>query len=85
MNRIGPYPLTVLLKGMNMKSYLTALTLLCLAGPIVGQENTKTFTYTKTKEADLEMVVHFPPGWKESDKRPGIVFFFGPRRAAGGV
>ena len=77
MNRIGPYPLTVLLKGMNMKSYLTALTLLCLVGPILAQENTKTFTYTKTKEADLEMVVHFPPGWKESDKRPGIVFFFG--------
>ena len=23
------------------------------------------------------MVVHFPPGWKETDKRPGIVFFFG--------
>ena len=23
------------------------------------------------------MVVHYPPGWKETDKRPGIVFFFG--------
>jgi acetyl esterase/lipase len=23
------------------------------------------------------MVVHFPPNWKESDKRPAIVFFFG--------
>lgn len=23
------------------------------------------------------MVVHFPPGWKETDKRAGIVFFFG--------
>jgi acetyl esterase len=44
---------------------------------IVNQESTKTFTYTKTKQADLEIVVHFPPGWKETDKRPGIVFFFG--------
>jgi acetyl esterase/lipase len=38
---------------------------------------TKSFTYKKTKQADLEMVVHFPPGWKDSDKRPAIVFFFG--------
>jgi len=38
---------------------------------------TKSFTYKKTKQADLEIVVHFPPGWKEADKRPAIVFFFG--------
>ena len=38
---------------------------------------TKTFTYKKTKQAELEIVVHYPPGWKETDKRPGIVFFFG--------
>jgi acetyl esterase len=38
---------------------------------------TKTFTYKKTKQADLEIIVHYPPGWKEGDKRPGIVFFFG--------
>jgi acetyl esterase/lipase len=43
----------------------------------LAQENTKTFTYTKTKQGDLEIVVHFPPEWKETDKRPGIVFFFG--------
>jgi acetyl esterase/lipase len=51
--------------------------LLALCIPALGQGNTRTFTYTKTKQADLEMVVHFPPGWKETDKRPGIVFFFG--------
>jgi acetyl esterase/lipase len=38
---------------------------------------TKSFTYKKTKQADLEMVVHYPPGWRETDKRPAIVFFFG--------
>jgi acetyl esterase/lipase len=54
-----------------------ALLWLGVVGPALGQENTKTFTYTKTKEADLEMVVHFPPRWKATDKRPGIVFFFG--------
>ncbi len=60
-----------------MRSFPAALILLALCLPALGQENTKTFIYTKTKQADLEMVVHFPPGWKESDKRPGIVFFFG--------
>src|SRR5262249_28532117 len=48
-----------------------------VVGPAPGQENTKTFTYAKTKQADLAIVVHFPPGWKATDKRPGIVFFFG--------
>jgi acetyl esterase/lipase len=39
--------------------------------------NVKTFTYKKTKQANLEILVHFPPGWRKSDKRPAIVFFFG--------
>jgi acetyl esterase len=56
---------------------IAALLSLWVAGPAFGQENIKTFTYTKTKQADLEMVVHYPIGWKETDKRPGIVFFFG--------
>ena len=38
---------------------------------------TKSFIYKKTKQADLAIIVHYPPGWKETDKRPGIVFFFG--------
>jgi acetyl esterase/lipase len=47
-----------------------------------GEDEPKTpaptsFVYKKTKQADLEMVVHYPPGWKETDKRPAIVFFFG--------
>lgn len=49
----------------------------CYAHPALGQENVKTFIYSKTKQADLRMVVHFPPAWKATDKRPGIVFFFG--------
>lgn len=40
-------------------------------------QGTKSFVYKKTKQADLELVVHYPPGWKETDKRPGVVFFFG--------
>ena len=37
----------------------------------------KTYVYKKTKQADLKILVHFPPGAKATDKRPGIVFFFG--------
>jgi acetyl esterase/lipase len=39
--------------------------------------STKSFVYKKTKQAKLEIMVHYPPGWKDTDKRPGIVFFFG--------
>jgi len=46
------------------------------AHAVFGQEH-KSFVYKKTKQADLQMVVHFPPGWKESDQRPAMVFFFG--------
>jgi acetyl esterase/lipase len=63
------------------RSALVALAPLGLLGPAPGQERpqeaVKTFTYKKTKQADLDMVVHFPPGWKETDRRPAIVFFFG--------
>ena len=60
-----------------MRSFSAAMILLSFCIPALGQETTKTFTYAKTKQADLEMVVHFPSGWKDTDKRPGIVFFFG--------
>jgi acetyl esterase len=42
-----------------------------------GSPATKSFVYKKTKQGELSIVVHFPPGWKETDKRPAIVFFFG--------
>ena len=56
---------------------IVALLLSCVVAPAFAQESTKTFTYTKTKQADLQIIVHFPPDWKETDKRPGIVFFSG--------
>jgi acetyl esterase len=37
----------------------------------------KTFTYKTIPGGTLEMVVSFPTGWKDTDKRPAIVFFFG--------
>ena len=46
---------------------------------------TKSFIYKKVKQTELEIVVHDPPGWKESDKRPAIVFFFGGGWTNGGI
>jgi acetyl esterase/lipase len=60
---------------------LVALATLDVAGPAFGQDQAKDdvqrFTYKKTKQGDLALHVHFPPGWKKGDKRPAIVFFFG--------
>jgi acetyl esterase/lipase len=42
-----------------------------------AKTTTKTFPYKTTPQATLEAVVHFPPGWKATDRRPAIVFFFG--------
>jgi len=40
-------------------------------------DNVKEFTYKKTPQGDLKILVHLPPDWKAADKRPAIVFFFG--------
>jgi acetyl esterase/lipase len=45
----------------------------------------KTFTYKKTRQAALDIHVHFPPEWKKDDSRPAIVFFFGGGWTSGSV
>ena len=45
----------------------------------------KSFHYKKTKQGELEILVHYPSDWKETDKRPGIVFFFGGGWTSGSV
>jgi acetyl esterase len=47
------------------------------AAQAVEQQETKSFVYKKTKQGDLELVAHYPLDWKETEKRPAIVFFFG--------
>ncbi len=37
----------------------------------------REFVYKKTPQGELSLFVHNPPGWKNSDKRPAIIFFFG--------
>ncbi len=42
-----------------------------------AEPTSKTFTYKTIPGGTLEMLVHFPPGWKDIDQRPAIVLFFG--------
>ncbi len=65
--------------------------LLCLAAVSVGiasepafaaelppaSGRVEEFVFKKTKDKDLILFVHFPEGWKATDQRPAIVFFFG--------
>lgn len=37
----------------------------------------KSFVYKKAAQGPLELAVTYPPGWRETDHRPAIVFFFG--------
>ncbi len=70
--------------GFLLSMCLSAMGLLS-AAQADNEAATKTFTYKKTEQAGLEVIVHFPPGWKESDKRPAVVFFFGGGWARGSV
>lgn len=38
---------------------------------------TRTVKYKKTPQAELDLELYLPADWKETDKRPAIVFFFG--------
>jgi acetyl esterase/lipase len=40
-------------------------------------EGVKEFTYKQAPQGELKLLVHYPPDWKATDKRPAIVFFFG--------
>ena len=58
-------------------TFLCCVLLGLAAAQAAEQQDTQSFVYKKTKQADLELVVHYPPGWTDHDKRPAIVFFFG--------
>src|SRR5438876_1446003 len=63
------------------RSAVFVLITLGFGAPVFGQEkpqeNIKIFTFKETKQAKLDIHVHFPPEWKREDKRPAMVFFFG--------
>jgi acetyl esterase/lipase len=50
---------------------------LATSAAVGAEPTTKKFNYKTIPGGELEMVVHYPPDWKDTDKRPAIVFFFG--------
>ena len=43
----------------------------------MAEIQTAEHVYKKTPQGDLLLHCYLPPGWKSSDKRPVVVFFFG--------
>jgi acetyl esterase/lipase len=61
-----------------LPALLAALPMSLASAAVAGAEpTTRTFTYKTIPGGTLEMVVHYPPDWKDSDRRPAVVFFFG--------
>ena len=46
-------------------------------GERFGFRSFREFVYKKTGQGDLSISVYYPYDWKEGDRRPGILFFFG--------
>ena len=40
-------------------------------------DNKAVVTYKTTPQGDLRMNLYFPSGWKKTERRPAIIFFFG--------
>ena len=57
-----------------------ALIIILLGSTVFAAEGTpdvKIMTYKTIGDRELQIHIHYPPGWKASDSRPGIIFFFG--------
>lgn len=65
----------------------TAITILlnnaAFAAPAAPE--VKSMTYKTVGDRQLQIHIHYPPGWKASDMRPAIVFFFGGGWRSGSV
>jgi acetyl esterase len=78
---------------MNSRLLFALFTVVLVASnPSVAQERSKTRDrakltkqeirteqrrYRQAPEGDLFLHIYYPPGWKQEDARPAIVFFFG--------
>ncbi len=63
-----------------MSSLISAPIVLFLTTAIISAPaapQVKTMTYKTIGQKELKIHIHYPPGWKASDARPAIIFFFG--------
>jgi len=50
-----------------------------------GEAEVKEITYKTIGDRELKLYINYPAGWKPSDSRPAIVFFFGGAWRSGSV
>ncbi|HUV66197.1 MAG TPA: hypothetical protein VMW24_20060, partial [Sedimentisphaerales bacterium] len=48
-----------------------------VTGAAPAPPEVKTMTYKTVGDRELKIYIHYPPGWKASEARPAIIFFFG--------
>jgi acetyl esterase len=73
-----------------MKRSLLGIALLLVAGLPAGAAEEKKpaaeeHVYKKANGVELKLFVNLPPGWKATDRRPAVVFFFGGGWTSGRV
>lgn len=59
---------------------ISAAMIILLGSTILAAEveaEFKSQTYKTVGEKELQIHIHYPPGWKAGDRRPAIIFFFG--------
>lgn len=56
---------------------LASFALLAAMTTLVAAQETKSYTYKKTKQGELELTVYRPRDWQADKQYPAIVFFFG--------
>jgi len=59
---------------------VSAVIIIMLSGTISAAQATpdvKTETYKTVGDRELQIHIHYPPGWTAGDARPAIIFFFG--------
>jgi acetyl esterase/lipase len=73
----GPLALASLAFGLMLTSSVKTMAADATDSSASDASSTKSFVYKHAKQGDLELLVDYPPNWRESDHRPAIVFFFG--------
>lgn len=76
---LGAPPLTLL--TIHMKIFLTVF---ALTFPLLAQRNyppniptAQKYLYKTVGDTELHLYAFMPKGWREEDKRPAVIFFFG--------
>lgn len=67
-------------KVLNVSMVISATMIILLSSTVFAAQGTpdfKSVTYKTVGERELRIHIHYPPGWKASDTRPAIIFFFG--------